>query len=415
MHMTCNDNQHQLPRRRRPQMNAWGRTDAAGTSRARIRAIRTGVVAVLALGATLAIAACGSGGGIEGSGGSNASVQTVQVSGKPSGELTSSNWPLYIDKQTVPDFEKATGVQVKYIEDVNDNQEFFSKLQPLLAKGESGGRSIFVVTDWMAKKMYDLGYLQNLDKSAIPNVEKNITPNLRHRPFDPNDQFAVPWQSGMTGLIVRTDLAPDIKSICDLFDPKYKGKVDMLTEMRDTVPLVMKSQGVDLAKATEQDWLNAIDKIKQAADSGQIRRFTGNDYARDLTSGDVDAVIGWSGDAIQLQADNPDIKFVMPTEGCMLWSDNMVIPVGAPNPTAAEAWMNYVYDPKNQAQITDYNYYLSPVSGVKPLIQKIDPTAAKSQLIFPSKKFTAKCDVAPALNTDQLQQVTQAFDSVVSG
>ena len=396
-------------------MNAWGRTDAAGTSRARIRAIRTGVVAVLALGATLAIAACGSGGGIEGSGGSNASVQTVQVSGKPSGELTISNWPLYIDKQTVPDFEKATGVQVKYIEDVNDNQEFFSKLQPLLAKGESGGRSIFVVTDWMAKKMYDLGYLQNLDKSAIPNVEKNITPNLRHRPFDPNDQFAVPWQSGMTGLIVRTDLAPDIKSICDLFDPKYKGKVDMLTEMRDTVPLVMKCQGVDLAKATEQDWLNAIDKIKQAADSGQIRRFTGNDYARDLTSGDVDAVIGWSGDAIQLQADNPDIKFVMPTEGCMLWSDNMVIPVGAPNPTAAEAWMNYVYDPKNQAQITDYNYYVSPVKGVKPILQKQDPTAAKSDLIFPSKQFTAKCDAAPTISGQEETKITQAFNAVVNG
>jgi spermidine/putrescine transport system substrate-binding protein len=396
-------------------MNAWGRTDAAGTSRARIRAIRTGVVAVLALGATLAIAACGSGGGIEGSGGSNASVQTVQVSGKPSGELTISNWPLYIDKQTVPDFEKATGVQVKYIEDVNDNQEFFSKLQPLLAKGESGGRSIFVVTDWMAKKMYDLGYLQNLDKSAIPNVEKNITPNLRHRPFDPNDQFAVPWQSGMTGLIVRTDLAPDIKSICDLFDPKYKGKVDMLTEMRDTVPLVMKCQGVDLAKATEQDWLNAIDKIKQAADSGQIRRFTGNDYARDLTSGDVDAVIGWSGDAIQLQADNPDIKFVMPKEGCMLWSDNMVIPVGAPNPTAAEAWMNYVYDPKNQAQITDYNYYVSPVKGVQPILQKQDPAAAKSDLIFPSKQFTAKCDAAPTISGQEETKITQAFNAVVNG
>jgi spermidine/putrescine transport system substrate-binding protein len=288
-------------------------------------------------------------------------------------------------------------------------------MQPLLDKGESGGRSIFVVTDWMAKKMYDLGYLQNLDKSAIPNVEKNITANLRNRPFDPNNDFAVPWQSGMTGLIVRTDLAPNIKSICDLFDPKYKGKVDMLTEMRDTVPLVMKCMGVNVDNATEQDWLAAIDKIKQASDSGQIRRFTGNDYARDLTSGDVDAVIGWSGDAIQLQADNPDIKFVMPTEGCMLWSDNMVIPVGAPNPTAAEAWMNYVYDPKNQAQITDYNYYVSPVEGVKPLLQKQDPTAAKSDLIFPSKQFTAKCDTAPTITGEEETKITQAFNAVVNG
>jgi spermidine/putrescine transport system substrate-binding protein len=376
---------------------------------------RTGkvLVALGVVAATLGIAACGGGGGI--SGGGSSSVETVKVSGKPSGSLTISNWPLYIDKQTVPDFEKATGVSVKYIEDVNDNQEFFGKVQPLLDKGESGGRSIFVVTDWMAKKMYDLGYLQNFDKSGIPNVEKNLVPSLQHPAFDPNRDFSAPWQSGMTGLIVRTDLAPNIKSICDLFKAPYKGKVDMLTEMRDTVPLVMKCQGVDLNHVTEDDWMSAINKIKAAADSGQIRRFTGNDYARDLTSGDVDAVIGWSGDAIQLQADNPDIKFVMPTEGCMLWSDNMVIPVGAPNPTAAEAWMNYVYDPKNQAQITDYNYYVSPVSGVKPLLEKIDPPAAKSDLIFPSDKFTSKCDVAPTLSGQEEQDVTRAFNAVVNG
>ena len=182
----------------------------------------------------------------------------------------------------------------------------------------------------------------------------------------------------MTGLIVRTDLAPDVKSICDLFDPKYKGKVDMLTEMRDTVPLVMKCQGVDLAKATEQDWLDAIDKIKAAADCGpdpalhrqRLRQATSS-------SGDVDAVIGWSGDAVQLQADNPDIQFVMPKEGCMLWSDNMVIPVGAPNPTAAEAFMNYVYDPKNQAQIDGLQQLRDPVSGVKQILQKTDPTAGQ--------------------------------------
>src|SRR5215218_8178820 len=372
------------------------------------------IAALATLVAALVLAACG-GGGDEIGGGSESEATTVDASGEPSGELVISNWPLYIDKQTVPDFEKASGVSVKYIEDVNDNAEFFGKLQPLLAKGESGGRSIMVVTDWMAKKMYDLGYVQNLDKSAIPNVEKNLVPSLRGRPFDPNNDFAVPWQSGMTGLVVRTDLAPDIKSICDLFDPKYKGKVDMLTEMRDTVPLVMKCNGVDLSQATEQDWLDAIDKIGQAADDGQIRRFTGNDYARDLTSGDAAAVIGWSGDAIQLQADNPDIKFVMPKEGCMLWSDNMLIPVGAPNPTAAEAWMNYVYDPKNQAQITDYNYYVSPVSGVKEILQKQDPTAAKSELIFPSKQFTAKCDAAPSLSGEEEQKVTAAFNAVVNG
>src|SRR3954453_12422793 len=170
-------------------MNAWSRTDGAGPRRAPIQALRLLFVAGLALAATLAIAACG-GGGIEGGGGGE-SVQTVTVSGKPSGDLTLSNWPFYIDKQTVPDFEKATGVSVKYIEDINDNNEFFAKLQPLLADGESGGRSLIVPTDWMAKKMYDLGYLQNLDKSAMPNVEKNLVPQLRHPAFDPNRDFSV--------------------------------------------------------------------------------------------------------------------------------------------------------------------------------------------------------------------------------
>jgi spermidine/putrescine transport system substrate-binding protein len=375
--------------------------------------VRKILAAATALAASIAIAACG-GGGI-GSAASNSNVQTVKLQSKPSGSVTISNWPLYIDKKTVPDFEKATGVSVKYIEDVNDNAEFFAKMQPLLAKGQSGGRSLFVVTDWMAKKMYDLGYVQNIDKSGIPNVEKNLIPSLQHPSFDPNRNFSAPWQSGMTGLIVRKDLAPNVNSICDLFDPKYKGKVDMLTEIPDTVPLVMKCMGIDLKTATVNDWLKAIDKIKAAADSGQIRRFTGNDYARDLTSGDADFVMGWSGDAVQLQADNPNIKFVMPKEGCMIFSDNMVIPVGAPNPTAAEAWMNYVYDPRNQAQITNYNYYVSPVAGVKQVLQQQNSPAVKSQLVFPSKQFTAKCDTAPSLTPAELQKVTQAFDAVISG
>ncbi len=374
--------------------------------------MRGPIAALVMLGAALALAACGGGGGIEGS--SKQSVQTVKYEPPPQGSLTISNWPLYIDKQTVPDFEDATGVQVKYIEDVNDNAEFFGKVQPLLAQGNSGGRSMFVVTDWMAKKMYDLGYLQNLDKAGIPNVEKNLVPSLQHPSFDPNRSFSVPWQSGMTGLIVRKDLAPDVHSICDLFDPKYKGKVDMLTELRDTVPLVMKCQGVDLNNVTEDDWLAAVDKIKAAAESGQIRRFTGNDYARDVTSGDAVAVIGWSGDAVQLQADNPNIEFRMPTEGCMLWSDNMVIPVGAPNPTAAEAWMNYVYDPVNQAQIEDYVNYVTPVSGTKAVLLKQDPSVANNDLIFPSDQFTAKCDTAPVLSGDEEQRVTRAFDAVIN-
>ncbi|HSD23952.1 MAG TPA: spermidine/putrescine ABC transporter substrate-binding protein [Solirubrobacterales bacterium] len=377
----------------------------------RAKALGLGVVA---LGAAVTLAACGGGGGIEGGGGSE-KVQTVKYQPPPSGDLTVSNWPLYIDKNTVPNFEKATGIKVDYIEDVNDNQEFFAKMQPLLSKGQSGGRSIIVVTDWMAQKMHDLGYVQNLDKAGLPNVEANLRDNLQHPDFDPNRDYSVPWQSGMTGLIVNTQLAPNVRSINDLFDPQYKGKVEMLTELRDTVPLVMKADGIDPNKATEQDWLDTIDKLKQAVASGQIRRFTGNDYTRDMANGDVAAIIGWSGDAVQLQADNPNIEFRMPTEGCILWSDNMEIPVGAPNPTAAEAFMNYVYDPKNQAPLAAYNSYVTPVDGVREVFKTTNPDLVNDPLIFPTDEFTKNCSTQPNLTGQEEQTVTRAFEGVLNG
>jgi spermidine/putrescine transport system substrate-binding protein len=368
---------------------------------------------IAALALALGLAACGGGGGI--GGGGDKEAETVKLQGKPSGSMTISNWPLYIDSGTVPAFEKATGVSVKYIEDVNDNNSFFGKMQPLLSQGQSGGRSLFVVTDWMAAKMRELGYLQNLDKAGIPNVEANLAKSLRHPSFDPNRDFSVPWQTGMGGLIVRKDLAPNIHSVCDLFDPQYKGKVDFLNEVIETVPLVMACEGVEPDSASEADWMKAIDKIGKAVEEGQIRRFTGNDYARDLTSGDAVAVIGWSGDAVQLQADNPNIEFRMPTEGCSLWSDNMVIPVGSPNPTAAEAWMNYVYDPKVQANIAEYVNYVTPVEGVKEVLAEREPALAKNQLIFPSEAFTKNCFTQPKLSAEELQKVTQAYDAVING
>jgi spermidine/putrescine transport system substrate-binding protein len=374
----------------------------------------TGVLAALLL---VALAGgCGSSGGIES--GTARSGEQVDASGPVQGKLTISQWPLYIDpgkNGTINEFEDKTGVQVDYIEDINDNNEFFGKLQPQLANGESGGRDLITVSDWLAKQMYDAGYIQKLDYSKLPNVKQNLIPPLRHPAADPHREFTVPWQSGMTGLIVNTDLAPNVNSICDLFDPRYKGKVDMLTELRDTVPMTLKCMGIDPDHATTDQWLAAVDKIKEAADSGQIRRFTGNDYIRDLSSGNVDFVLGWSGDAIQLQKDDPAIRFVMPKEGCMLWSTSMEIPVGAPNPAAAEAWMNFVYDPRVQADIAEYVNYVTPVEGVKPILAKRDPELARSKLIFPTASYTKNCTFEPVLDGEQGREVTKAFNAVVNG
>jgi spermidine/putrescine transport system substrate-binding protein len=377
------------------------------------------LVVLAALVAVLAIAACGGGDDSVGGGsGSNGETEVAQ-SGPVEGELRISNWPGYMDTgsgNTVAEFEDETGVKVDYVEDVNDNADFFGKLQPQLAEGQSGGRSIFVVTDWMAKQMYDLGYLQEIDHSTVPTVFENMLPSLQDPSFDPGRKFSVPWQSGMTGLMVNTKLAPDVKSVNDLFDPKYKGKVTMLSEMRDTVPLVMKADGVDVDEATKQDWLDAIDKLRQATDSGQIRRFTGNDYNQDMTNENVVAAIGWSGDTSLIE--NPDVEWRMPTQGCILWSDNMVIPKGAPNTPAALAWMDFVYQPEVQADISAYVQYVTPVAGVKQVFERQGKTAlADNQLIFPSEQFTADCSTQPdppGSEEDQ-REVTEAFQDLVTG
>ncbi len=348
--------------------------------------------------------------------GSTGPCRRRTAQGPAEGDLLISNWPAYIDRKTVPEFEEESGIDVEYVEDVNDNNEIFSKLQKTLANKDPAGRSIIVVTDWMAKRMYDLGYLQNFDKNAIPEVNKNLIPTLRHPAFDPERQFSAPWQSGMTGLVVNTAEAPDVTSVKQLLeDPDLAGKVTVLSEMRDTVPLVMKAYGVDPADADADDWLEAIDKLSEAISSGQILGVTGNSYINDMARGDVVAAIGWSGDAIQLQADNPDIQFVMPDQGCVIWADNMVIPIGAPNPEAAYEFMNYVYKPENQEQIAAYNSYTTPVAGVRELFEKSDPELAKSQLIFPTEEYQKNC--SPQTDPPKLQtaEIEQAFEALRTG
>jgi spermidine/putrescine transport system substrate-binding protein len=363
-------------------------------------------VAVLAL--ALGLVACGGGGG---GGGSSEDAPTAK-GGAVEGDLTISNWPGYIDpgkEGTVAEFEGETGVGVQYIEDVNDNNDFLGKMKLQLEQGESGGRSIFVVTDWMAKQMYDEGFLQKLNPGDLPTVFENMVPALKDPSFDPGRKFSIPWQSGMTGIWVDKSKAPEIDSVNDLFDPKYKGKVTMLEELRDTVALVMKGEGVDPDEASDEDWEKTIEKIGAAADSGQIRSFTGNNYTEDLTAGNIVAAIGWSGDASIIE--NENAEWIMPAEGCVLWSDNMVIPVGAPNTPAALGWMEFVYEPKVAADLTEYITYISPVEGVKELVS---PELAKDPLVFPTPEFQKNCStqVSPP---DEGGAVTDAWAAVLTG
>lgn len=372
--------------------------------------LRILVAAALMLAAPVLIAACGGDGG-------GGEVEVAQ-GGKPSGEVTISNWPGYIDPGkdgTVAEFEKTYGVDVTYIEDVTGNTQFFGKLQPQLDRGESGGRSLFVVTNWLAKQMYDLGYLEQLDHADLKTVFENISPQFLPDETDPGRKFSIPWQGGLTGIWVNTSQAPEIRSLKDLFDPKYKGKVTVLDEMRDTVPLVMQMQGADPQNFTKEDWEKAIDFLKQEADSGQIRRFTDNSYTEDLTSGNAVASMGWSGDASLIGRD--DVEWRKPTDGCDTFFDQMVIPVGAPNTAAALAFMNFAYRPEVQADIAAYVNYVTPVAGVKEILAKKDPELANDPLIFPPPSLTRGCseDPNPPGSAQDQQDITEQFQDVVTG
>jgi spermidine/putrescine transport system substrate-binding protein len=335
-----------------------------------------------------------------------ATHQKVKIS-----EFDFSNWPLYIDKSVLKGYEAKYGGHIKYVEEINDNEEFFGKVRQQLQQGRSLNRDMVVLTDWMASRWVRAGWVEAKDKKNIPN-EKNLQPSLAHPAWDPQRSFTLPWQSGMTAIgYNRAKTGRDLHSINDLFDPKFKGKVSFLTDPRDSAGLVAIGEGKKMDSVSLDDMMGAIDKIDKANKSGQIRRFTGNDYTTDLAKGNLWVSVAYSGDLAQLK--NPDLKFVIPDEGAILWTDNMMMPQKPPHPYAAETWMNYVYDPVVAAKLAAAITYVSPVKGAQEEVQKTDPKLAKNQLVFPTDQTRAKLQGYPALSPTDEDKMVQAMQKVI--
>ncbi|HEY1564763.1 MAG TPA: spermidine/putrescine ABC transporter substrate-binding protein [Gaiellaceae bacterium] len=356
------------------------------------------------------LAACGGGSGSPSAGGG------TTVAPKLAKTLHFSNWTLYIDNKpggrhpSLDQFQKKYGVHVDYREDINDNASFFSKIEPDLARGQSTGRDIIVMTDnsrypsLLVKK----GWVEKLDKSAIPNI-KNLVPQQRHPSWDPNRDYSLPWQSGFTGVGWNEKLTDPVTSMGDLLgNKKLKGKVGLLTEFSDTLALVMAYNGDDPSHITDKTFNKAIDTIQKAVHAGQIRQFYGNDYASALSNGDLVATMAWSGDIVQLQADNSHLKWQLPDTGGDIWTDNMLIPKGGDVYTAS-VYMNWVYTPKIAAEIEDYVNYVCPVLGAKEALVKQDPAIANNPLIFPTKQMLDNAHIIDptALNNEKYQTTWQ--------
>ena len=338
-----------------------------------------------------------------------------------------SNWPLYIDEKKVKQggkkvtifpslqkFEQESGIKVEYVSDINDNAEFFGVVRNQLADCKPTGRDIMTLTDWMAARMVGLGWIQKLDKSKIPNVDANLVKNLQSPSWDKNRDYSVPWQSGLTGIAYNAKLTKEVRSFDELLTrPDLKGKVSLLSEMHDTMLFMLLLEGADPEDFNSDEFSAAIDRLEKATDAGQVRAFTGNEYAQDLVKGNVVACEAWSGDIIQLQFDNPDIKFVAPEEGLSLWSDNMLVPNKADHKENAEKLMDFYYDPVNAATLAAWVNYICPVDGAKQAMEKIDPSIVDNELIFPTESTLTNAKGFMALDQKTEQAYQKQFAAVI--
>ncbi|MGH1522658.1 ABC transporter substrate-binding protein [Leifsonia sp. L25] len=378
---------------------------------------RRGLLAGATAGAAaLALAACSTGG---------ASGKPTPAKDQSSTDktLTWANWQAYLDQDangkypTLEAFQKQTGMSVKYDVAVDDNNTYYAKVKDQLALGKDIGADTVCLTDWMIARWIRLGYVQSFDSSAIPN-KKNLTSNLVDVDFDPGRKKSLPWQSGFAGICWNKSKLPNgLKSIEDLWKPDLKGKVGVLSEMRDTMGLLLLQQGVDISKHfSDDDYNKAIDTLTQKVNDGQIRNIKGNSYLNDLKSGDTLAAICWSGDITQLNAEAGDNwQFAIPEAGGTLWSDNFVIPIGSPRKANAEKLIDYYYEPEVAAEVAAWVNYITPVQGAKEAAVKIDPNLAENQLIFPDSETLSKVKIFRSLTPAEEQKYQASFQKVILG
>lgn len=333
-----------------------------------------------------------------------------------------ANWPAYIDydsatgtRPTLSAFERETHLTVRYTEPIEDNVAYSNVIQPQVSRGEDCGEDLVVFTDWMVHRYILQGWLQRLDPADLPNA-RNLRPQLRDVDYDPGRHYSLVWQSGF-GVIAwnKEKVSRPLRNVSDLWQPELAGRVEVLSEMRDTMGLILLEQGVDISQPfTDDQFAAGLAVLQQQIDSGQIRQVKGNSYLDDLVAGDALAVIGWSGDIFQLNAEHGD-KFgvVVPEAGGTYWSDNLVVPIGSPHLTNAERVMNYYYDPKVAAQVAAYVNYVCPVLGAQAEMEKINPALAHSEWIFPTDEFLSHTKIFRSLGPAQDKLFSDQFQAVI--
>lgn len=384
-------------------------------------------------GVSAFLAAC-AGGGTPSPGGPSPTGPsgTAGASPAPTGDATATgplnfaNWDAYIDVEddgttspTLVDFEAEYGVEVNYANAViEDNATFVATIRPQLQSGVDTGWDLIVLTDWMAAKLVEAGWVEKIDQANVPDAVANLRDELKGLPWDPNQDHHYPWQSGATGIgYNRVSTGRDLTKVADLFDPAFAGRVTLLTEVRDTLSLIhrmLQAQGKTTDVPSEELGVpeaEAVrDFLKPYVDNGHIRAFTGNEYLADFAGGTTWASVAWSGDLAS--SAGPDDVFVYPEEGSNIWTDNMLIPKGAKNKYTAELMINWVYDVDRAARLANWIYYISPVKGVETAILELDPELEGNELLFPPADVVEKQHELPVWDEDTESEINAIFSEL---
>lgn len=397
----------------------------------RREALRKAGIGIGALSASSLLAACGVGGS-EKTQTTPSEVAEFWDKQKKTGSFTFANWPLYIDtdpnnKSRHPSLElftKQTGIEVNYKEVIQDYDPFFGKIQPDLAAGRNPGYDLSDENEKYVHKMIQAGWLIPLDPSKLQNFEKYAADKYKNQPVDPGNKYVVPYQSGFIGIgYDPNQTGREITSFNDLMDPQFKGKVGMYGDAQELGNFTLVGIGITPEDSTVSDWEKAAGVLQKQKDQGIVRKYYTQDYIEALSHGDVAMAMAYSGDIFQANLSGANLKFVIPDEGGIVWTDNMFILAHSEHALDAITYMDFTFQPQIAAMMAEGIDYISPVPSAKPIVEQDLAKAHGSEkknlkeilsggLVFPSEKEYSQTYERKVLSSSEEKQWNSIFEPI---
>jgi spermidine/putrescine transport system substrate-binding protein len=319
---------------------------------------------------------------------------------RTAGVVEFANWPYYIDRRrddshpSLDRFTSRTGIFVRYSRPIRDNARFLTRIAPHLREGASPYDLIVITNGLELSTLIEKAWLTPLDHGRLPNFARYASPLVRNPAWDPDNRYSVAWQSGFTGIAYRPEAVEALgrapRGVHDLFDGRLRGRVGMMTDLLDLGSAGLLEIGVDPERSTPDQWREAARALREQRASGVVRGYYDQSYLEALERGEIWVSQAWSGDIYQAnRLGHPELEFVVPSEGMMFWTDNLLIPRGAQHPADAIELMNFVYHPRIAAMIADWVWYVCPVPAARTVVERRmnDPETADSPLVFPTEKM----------------------------